>query len=262
MAVPRNAATILVLCQPVASTAFKVLMIKRHSKARFMANVYVFPGGCVDEADTKVAQDNLPADITLPSYRAAATRELLEETSLLLNEDGSVSTAANDSKPNVAPSKAFVPYAHWVTPKQEKYRYDTRFFLHKVQPEAISLQLKPDPKEVADIRWVTPDEAIELHSTANSNFRLPPPTFLLMHHLSTFENVDDLVAKYSQLYQLRVDDMPRVEPVIDLSKKPHHVYMEKDWCHLPPGTMDMGATVMHIGKGLPEMPPYKETSKL
>jgi hypothetical protein len=45
----RRAATVLLLSNrsKTRGGSFDVLMVKRHSKARFMANTYVFPGGCV-----------------------------------------------------------------------------------------------------------------------------------------------------------------------------------------------------------------------
>lgn len=33
------------------SSDFKVLMVRRHDKARFMPNKYVFPGGSVEQSD-------------------------------------------------------------------------------------------------------------------------------------------------------------------------------------------------------------------
>ena len=113
--VPRLASTVLVLMRdPKLMAPFRVLMVKRHSKARFgrtksevclsnqcvhlpsdprfMANAHVFPGGVREKADGSECWHRY-CNITPPTEEAAtevsrricAVRELFEESGLLLS---------------------------------------------------------------------------------------------------------------------------------------------------------------------------------
>ena len=147
-----------------------------------MANAYVFPGGCVDPADHVLAKEKIP-NVPLGAFRVAGLRELAEETGLTVDAQGRITQ--RDS-PEVTETSVTVlkPFAHWITPKQEKYRYDTWFFAIRGPADLLELELKMDPKEVSDIRWVTPDEALAMHADVTRNFTLPPPTYLVMQELS------------------------------------------------------------------------------
>ena len=81
----------------------EVLFGKRTPNASFMPNVWVFPGGAVDSARAEPTDDD---------YTAAAIRELEEEASVTLDT-----------------SAELVPFSRWITPREVKVRYDTRFYL-------------------------------------------------------------------------------------------------------------------------------------
>ncbi|CAE7211199.1 ndx-7 [Symbiodinium natans] len=261
MAAPRAAATILVLAE-APGKAFEVLMIKRHSKARFMANTYVFPGGCVDEADQEYAA-RIRSPETLAEYRVAALRELWEETGVHFESDGRAGVGSSSPELGAAQLARLTPFAHWVTPKQEKYRYDTRFFLARAtNPAAATLPVKGDPKEVDDVRWVSPQDALMLHASQDSNFRLPPPTFIIMQSLvlpSQPKGALNLISKYAGLYgsEEALQAMPRVEPVLDVGSQPIRIYMRPEWTHLPPGVHSDGPAVVHVGEGMPDLPAHQ-----
>src|SRR2546426_140294 len=72
--VPRQAATVILLRG--GADALEVLLVKRSSSARWMAGVWVFPGGAVDPAEAASAGDPASDDL---AHRAAAVRELAEE---------------------------------------------------------------------------------------------------------------------------------------------------------------------------------------
>jgi len=89
----RDAATIIVLREDGGTR--RVLMGQRGKSAAFMPSKFVFPGGAVDAVDATIplaspsaedcasrlaAETDTPADAVI----AAATRELWEETGLLL----------------------------------------------------------------------------------------------------------------------------------------------------------------------------------
>src|SRR3954451_11713166 len=76
---PRPAASVVLLRRggKHADRALEVLMLKRTGEARFMPNVWVFPGGSVDPGDGE-------GDA---GHRACAVRELAEEASIELPPD-------------------------------------------------------------------------------------------------------------------------------------------------------------------------------
>src|ERR687893_602704 len=82
--VPRQAATVVVLRG--GARRLEVLMVQRTPRARFMGGAWVFPGGSVDAGE---------------DLRAAAVREVAEETQIALPDPG-----------------ALVPFARWITPPE------------------------------------------------------------------------------------------------------------------------------------------------
>ena len=160
----RSSSTLLLLAD-CASDAFKVLMVKRVSKARFMPSFYVFPGGCVEPDDHRAAA-SLPSLPNLGVFRVAAVRELFEEAGLALKGNGVEVRKGGEADPiavrwDAAAMASLVPFARWITPEQEyKYRYETLFFTHCIKgacPDARELQV--DKKEIEDICWITPNDA-------------------------------------------------------------------------------------------------------
>lgn len=253
--VPRLAATILLLAP--AQSQFKILMMKRHSKARFMANTYVFPGGGVDDGDFRSAPLSSEAPAVVAS-RVAALRELAEETGLAIRADGSAApVSAVPSAESLAAAALVHPYAHWITPSIEKYRYDTWFFIHEAQAAAPSLPMTADPKEVADVRWVSPEEALRLHSDTGAAFQLPPPTYLIMHHLNMFATARDVIEDCRRRFPT-ASAVPVIEPVLerkeDEGSDPKtttlHMLMPTRGVHLPVGVHAMPFRVQGADRAL------------
>ena len=157
MTTPLRAATVLVLRPAAAADELEVLMVRRGHKASFMANSYVFPGGRVDPADAQ-------PDPALATRRCAA-RELSEEAGVQMGE------------PELA---AMVYFARWITPQHEPRRFDTDFFLSAL-PAGQSPQV--DAREVFDLQWLTPAEALRRYLAGDLN--LPPPTACTLEDLQT-----------------------------------------------------------------------------
>jgi 8-oxo-dGTP pyrophosphatase MutT (NUDIX family) len=95
---PRNAASLILHRKLEGHT--EVLMGKRHIRAKFAPNVYVFPGGAVDRSDFTHLCGTVPhashlgvgSNLALAhALLVAAIREAREETGLTLKSDVKVS---------------------------------------------------------------------------------------------------------------------------------------------------------------------------
>jgi recombination protein RecT len=51
-------------------------------------------------------------------------------------------------------------FAHWITPRSQPRRFDTRFFAARVDPGATPIV---DAREMTEARWLTPARALEEH---------------------------------------------------------------------------------------------------
>lgn len=169
---PRRASTVLLL----RDDPFEVLMVKRHSKATY-ADALVFPGGVVDEADWSddwlpylSGAEDLPAEQR--ALRIAAARECFEEAGILPAVDVPPTDPSLSSQPllqtmpfleTVAQCgspldlKAFVHFAHWLTPDFAPKRFDTHFWLAHAPEGQIACN---DGNETVSLEWVQPKEAI------------------------------------------------------------------------------------------------------
>lgn len=145
------------------SRGLEVLFGKRTPHAKFMPNVWVFPGGAVDSP----GDDEPSAD----DYRATALRELEEETSVRLEE-----------------SSELVPFSRWITPREVKVRYDTHFYLalapSHCAPEA-------DGEEIVEIGWFAPSDALERH--AAGKMLLVFPTIKNLEGLLEFKSAEEAI---------------------------------------------------------------------
>eukprot|EP01102_Stenamoeba_stenopodia_P020022 TRINITY_DN7682_c0_g2_i2.p1 TRINITY_DN7682_c0_g2~~TRINITY_DN7682_c0_g2_i2.p1 ORF type:complete len:305 (+),score=84.86 TRINITY_DN7682_c0_g2_i2:29-943(+) len=190
----KTAATLLLcLHSPPDSTTsngsdYKILMVKRSTKARFMPGAHVFPGGILEDTDSDSSWvssvGNSPSlEITT---KVAAIRELFEETNVLLFERSPQAVDAVAPKdlsfrervranassfPSVLkelgdkrlPINSLLPWSHWVTPKQERYRYDTYFYLSPLYlATPSSLLAAQDNSETTQVSWLRPEEALQL----------------------------------------------------------------------------------------------------
>src|SRR2546421_4966492 len=116
---------------------FEVLMIRRHEKASFVPNAWVFPGGAVDADDAR--------DSTLETMRAAGVRELFEEAGIWLGaplRDAEArrrallegqATLASLGRVDL---EQFVWTSRWITPVGVPKRFDTYFFLARAGADA------------------------------------------------------------------------------------------------------------------------------
>lgn len=176
----RDAATIIVLRD--RATAPKVLMGQRGSKAAFMPNKFVFPGGAVDLEDHAVPLASPPSGINASRLMedlrpetagtigtalfAAAIRELWEETGLVLGTKADWPVAPKEDWQGYAET-GHLPHANGlkfvfraITPPGRPRRFDARFFL--VNAEELSGDLDDFSRasdELSHLQWIPLDQA-------------------------------------------------------------------------------------------------------
>ena len=167
----RNAATVIVVRD--RDHAPKVLMGQRGSKAAFMPNKFVFPGGAVDPQDgaigitksiTEPCRSRLQkdADPTLcDALCVAAIRELFEETGQILGQPGVWSRSPPEDWDRFSQS-GYVPDAsslqfvfRAITPPGRTRRFDARFFMvdaDQLQTDLDDFTAASD--ELSHLQWI------------------------------------------------------------------------------------------------------------
>ena len=237
----RPAATI-VLVRP-GPAGLEVLLTRRPDSMAFAAGLHVFPGGRVDPTDTGpelVARARTgpsdPPDDDL-GHRIAAIRETWEEVGVLLADrrgrgPSGAPSLADDRSPSGEPpiparrtadagaasdfatlvgdldlelrTDALVEVARWTTPRAYPSRFAARFFVAELPPGS---ELRPDPREVAGLAWLTPRAA--LAEMAAGRIAMWPPTSTTLQRLERARSFDDI----REGLALRPEPPIRVEPI-------------------------------------------------
>ena len=181
---PKDAATLIVLRRQAGQC--RVLMGQRSEQHRFMPGKFVFPGGRVDRADSRiepqtslapVVEEKLlnrmhgrPSTLRARALAMAAVRETFEETGLAIGEsvDHTPRTRSADWRAffetGVAPSLEHMHFvARAITPPHRVRRFDTRFFA----VDADHIQGDPHvlssaSNELLHLHWLTFDDARKL----------------------------------------------------------------------------------------------------
>ena len=207
--VPVPAAT-LVLLRDAAGGGVETLLLQRHLESAFAAGDYVFPGGKVHADDNpedaeawcaglaaagaaRVLGLEGGAALAALGYWIGAIRETFEEAGVLLATRSDGATARVDH-PRFAEyrracqsdNRAFwsmlksegmrlmtdrlVYFAHWVTPDDLPLRFDTRFF---AAPMPHGQEASGDGREVVQLRWLSPEDALEAHARKTLSLRFP-----------------------------------------------------------------------------------------
>ena len=229
----RDASTVIVLREREAR--LETFMLCRHGKSGFMGGAHVFPGGKVDAADCDPGwskridcngaeltaawgDPGAPADHATGLW-VAGIRETLEEAGLLLATTAQKIDLAEartrlDSERDfrglvgdldaILPTRQLVPYARWVTPTVERYRFDTRFFLARA-PEGQ--EASHDGTETVSAIWIAPSAALDqMHE---GRIKLAPPTVRTLQWLAGF----DTIASSMQDARSRIPPLVRPEIV-------------------------------------------------
>lgn len=160
--------------------ALEVLLLKRSGEAKFMPNVWVFPGGSLDAGDGEGEQ----------GHRACAMRELAEEAAIELPA-----------------GEELVLFSRLVTPEIISTRFDARFYLALAPAHTPP---RPDGVETVEARWFKPDEAIA--EQESGTIVLSFPTINQLRWLLPFRTSDEALAAF------RGRDVEAVTPKVIGSK--------------------------------------------
>ena len=97
--------------------------------------------------------------------------------------------------------------SHWVTPKIEKRRYSTRFFIARTNDqEAIH-----DGTEGVESKWINPEEALK--QSKSGNFSMIMPTIKNLEMICGYIDTSKLL---SAMNNKDKSDIPNVEPVFEI----------------------------------------------
>jgi len=179
---PKDAATLILVRHD--DNAPRILMGKRHADHKFMPNKYVFPGGRVDLADSRIkpARDltetvqrqlmdrmrGRPSLARARSYALAAVRETFEETGLVVGapNDGAAPKSRHTDwnayfQQGALPDLSkFDMIARAITPPYRNRRFDTRFFMGDASTILSDMHDTAGASgELLDLHWLTIDEA-------------------------------------------------------------------------------------------------------
>ncbi|HEY4779612.1 MAG TPA: NUDIX hydrolase [Solirubrobacterales bacterium] len=189
---PRPAASVVLLRRggKHGDRELKVLLLKRSPEAKFMPNVWVFPGGAVDPGDGEEEA----------GYRACAVRELAEEAGIELPA-----------------GEELVLFSRWITPAVISTRFDAWFFL-ALAPAHTPPQ--PDGVETVEAAWFKP--AAALKAQEEEEIVLAFPTLSQLQSLLPYRTSDEALAAH------RDRPVEPILPVVLGDRENHRVVMPGD----------------------------------
>ncbi|MBM7366876.1 NUDIX hydrolase [Gordonia hydrophobica] len=224
--VPLRDASTVVLVRD-ADQGIEVFLQRRVKQMAFAGGMTVFPGGGVDDRDRDAKISWVGPDVgwwaqqygtdveTARALVCAAVRETFEECGVLLagsaddvhpnpsalsgererlvNKDISFAQFLNEHD-LVLRTDLLAPLSHWITPKNETRRYDTRFFLAEL-PAGQSAD--GETSEASETVWLTATGALAAWN--NGNHFLLPPTWSQLRVIAGYSTVADLMAADHQI---------------------------------------------------------------
>jgi len=238
----------------------EVLMVKRSKRPPF-GNLYVFPGGKIDESDKDLNITNFcnglndeQASIKLGvnegglSYWVACVRECFEEVGILLAKknngqeldlngadkhkfdnyrrmllENKISLFEICKKENLSLNLNNIePFSHWITPEIEIKRFDTRFFIAYIPEKQTE---RHDGNEITDSVWISPKKALD--RSLNGEMPMIMPTISNLQQCLEFDSGQKLLEHQSKLTN---DDIPSILPKFFKN--------EGKWVGLLPGDED------------------------
>ncbi|MDA8890472.1 NUDIX domain-containing protein [Gammaproteobacteria bacterium] len=234
------AATVLVLKD--SPDGMEVLMVKRSSRPPF-GDLFVFPGGKIDESDfnnkiedfcddvtDKEASINLGLDSGGLAYWVACIRECFEEVGILLAKKKSGEDLDLDGVDKhkyqkyremllnneidlynicleenlILMPQQIAPFSHWITPEIETRRFDTRFFIAHLPKHQTG---EHDGSELIDSVWISPKEALK--KSRSGEMPMIMPTIKNLEQCAQFHSGSKLLENQRNLSN---EDIPPILP--------------------------------------------------
>lgn len=180
----------------------ELLMVERAEGMAFAAGALVFPGGRIDEADQRLAEE-----LGVDAAALAAIRETIEETAVPaalqptpsseiarrlqrdLTADKHFAAALADAGCRLDP-QALTPFARWVPKFHAVRRFDTLFFV--AQAPAGDWQPNVIEGECAGAFWLTAREVLQREKRGEA--RLIFPTRRTLERLAQHSNFEAIRA--------------------------------------------------------------------
>jgi 8-oxo-dGTP pyrophosphatase MutT (NUDIX family) len=189
---PRAAASVVLLRRggKHGDRELEVLLLKRSPEAKFMPNVWVFPGGAVDPEDGEGEA----------GHRACAVRELAEEAAIELPVE-----------------EELVLFSRWITPAVISTRFDAWFFLALAPAHTPP---KPDGVETTEATWFRPSAALAAQEAGD--LVLAFPTLTQLQSLLPYRTSDEALAAH------RDRPVEPILPVVLGDRENHRVVMPGD----------------------------------
>lgn len=219
------AAATVILARQFADAPWECFMVRRHVRSDFAADVFVFPGGKVEESDGDPALAQFARDradlqgesdpVTSLAVKLAAIRELFEEAGVLLAERDGVSLVRLDREDHgryaryrrmlhtgqlslleLAQREGLFfaahrlhPFSRWITPVNSSRRYDTRYFVSLI-PEGQ--EPSHDALETTDSTWIAPADALDRFR--RGEFPLVYATEKHLERVAQYASIDQMIA--------------------------------------------------------------------
>jgi glyoxylase-like metal-dependent hydrolase (beta-lactamase superfamily II)/8-oxo-dGTP pyrophosphatase MutT (NUDIX family) len=207
---PKDAAAVILVRPDTDPSNPEIFWVKRSPKLVFLGGFYAFPGGQAESTDGQARVENSANDLERATMISCATREMFEETGVLLARGADKLTVGQRTSllddlesgrmswPQLLEhyglhlnADDFTFVGRWVTPPFAPRRFDTWFFL-------VHCPAKQDPHvtgdaELASGEWISARQAYE--KWEHNEVLAPPP---VLHSLKTLSGglMDDLVERF------------------------------------------------------------------
>jgi endoribonuclease LACTB2 len=207
---PKDAAAVILVRPNTDPNNPEVFWVKRSPKLVFLGGFYAFPGGQAEGTDGEAPVENSENDPERATMISCATREVFEETGVLLAGGAETLTVGQRTSllddlesgrmswPELLAhyglhldANDFTFVGRWVTPPFAPRRFDTWFFL-------VNCPTKQEPHvtgdaELASGDWISARQAYE--EWERNEVLAPPP---VLHSLETLSGglTDDLVERF------------------------------------------------------------------
>ena len=252
MTTPIKPAATVILMREAEESGFEIFIVKRSSRSSF-GSLYVFPGGKLDPEDTErdlyaccegMSDEEASARLGIEndglSFWIACIRECFEETGVLLTNPNdsliqeheklsSLRKQLNNKEisfKDICISESLrlrtnniVPCAHWITPAIEPKRFDTRFFLAKVNAKQLASH---DGFELTESFWIKPKDALVKLKEGKMNMILPT--------ISNIEQLAEFSSAFEAFYFFEGLGNNAIEPIL-----PKFVKQDGKWIGFLPG---------------------------